>query len=345
VNVSQGHREAYVDCLLKEMEPYRGTRIDTVYLGGGTPSILQVASLRVLIERLYQTFVVAPEAEFTVEVNPEHARLPLLKALRALGVNRISLGAQTFHDAHLKALGRQHDARDIARAFGAIRQAGFDNINLDLLYGVALGGTDSLQGDLRALLDLDCEHISAYALTIEKNSLFYVRRVPLPSIEQQRTQFLRVKDHLRAHGYDPYEVSNFAKPGYASRHNRNYWAGGNYGGLGMAAHSHWNGRRSWNVATLFAYMERVASGRSPMDGEETLLPEQRLIETFLLGLRMREGVFVKGLEERFGCLFPPEKYRVVRALINEGYLLDNGQRIRTTAKGALVLDEICSRII
>ncbi len=346
VTVGQDHRiDSYLDCLAQEAERYRDTLIETVYLGGGTPSYLNRDQLQKFLTTIRQKFKFTSNCEWTLEANPEGLDLEKAKLLYDLGINRISLGVQSLNDRYLKYLGRCHDARRAADAFQILRQAGFRNINVDLMYSFP-GQTDrEIKEDVLSLTSLGSEHLSLYTLTIEENSRFYARRIKLDSNENQARQYELVVSFLESTEFKQYEISNFAKPGKESQHNLNYWQGGDYIGLGVSAHSHRAETRFWNASKTNMYMTRIQQQQSPLEGEEKLSAHQRLMELILFGLRMNQGVHIEEVGKKVGCVLDAARGQIIDELIGQGFLFREKGYLKTSLKGRLVLDEISSRLI
>ncbi len=335
----------YLDALKKEASGYKGAKLDTVYIGGGTPTILNVDSLKDLFSIIGLNFTVAHDAEVTIEANPATFDLDKATVIRQFGVNRASLGVQSFNDKYLAYLGRPHSRVDALASFETLRSAGFRNINLDLIYSLPGQTEDEIKRDLSDLVSCGSEHVSLYALTISEGSEFYKRRIE-PILEEDQVKYYRLaRALLKQKGYHHYEVSNFAKDGYACRHNLNYWLGGNYIGLGVGAHSHKDGNRSWNTPDLQTYIEKINKKGSAKAGEERLSAEERFMETLLIGLRLTEGVDLKKLESVFEVKLTKEKAATINDLIRHGLLAKEEGRIRATPAGIVVLDEICARLI
>lgn len=260
-------------------------------------------------------------------------------------MNRLSLGVQSFCDKHLKYLGRCHDAVKAAAAIQAARQGGFRNINLDLMYGLPGQMWSDIKDDLQKAVAFQVEHLSLYCLNIEERSRFFVEKILLPTVDEAAGLYERVRLFLKQHGYQQYEISNFSRPGFISRHNQHYWRGGNYIGLGVGAHSHQDGKRGWNVDRLSEYLQKMESRESPLAGSECLTSQQRLMETFLIGLRMNEGMDLSDWQKRLGVFFSSETKERIAEYRKAGWLKEVGGRIRATARGRLVLDEIAARLI
>ena len=331
----------YTDAVIAELQHrMQSTRpaFDTIHFGGGTPSAIPPAQLGRVLTTVKNA--VSPDAEIAAEANPndrEH-----FEKLRALGINRLSLGVQAFGDRALKALGRFHAARDAIAAFDAARDAGFENIGIDLMFGAPGQTRGEWIESLSRAIDLRPEHISTYGLTIEPRTNFARRwqqgRLDLPPETDQAAMYSQAIDRLEAAGYAQYEISNFARPGYASRHNRKYWRGRAYWGVGMAAHSHFDNRRAWNVRALTAYIRRVEDGGDACDRVETLTPAQRMIERVMLGLRERRGLRAEisqhpKIRERCSAM---AKYDLIEQI---------DDRIRLTRRGILLADWVCAELV
>jgi len=293
---------AYLEALDKEAQLYQGRfgAFDTLYLGGGTPSLLEGPQLRALMDCLRRHFSFSPEAEITLEANPDDLNPEKLALLQDLGVNRLSLGVQSFDDAELRFLGRRHTARQAAQAPAWARAAGFHHLGVDLIYALPGQTEAGWRKNLAKVLEFLPEHLSCYQLTLSPDTPLGQRQArgefALPTEETQRRLFLFTSRFLEDRGYLHYEVSNFARGrAFFSRHNLNYWRHAPYLGLGPAAHSFDGRRRWWNFASVAKYCSVVNSGRRPVAGKETLTPEQLRLEACLLGLRTREGLPLSAL--------------------------------------------------
>ena len=336
--------DKYLSCIEKEALKYKDEKVKSIYIGGGTPTLMSNAQLERIFQIIKQNFNLIEQAEITIEANPEgldHSKLQLLKNL---GVNRISLGIQSFNDQFLKYLGRIHNSEKAIKAYSLIKDSGFDNINVDLMFCFPDQSLSQLSDDIDKIISLDSQHISVYSLMIEENSRFFAQNVILNKDAFQAKQYEMVVKELKRGGYAQYEVSNFAKKGRESNHNINYWEGGDYIGLGVGSHSHQEGNRFWNVTNLFDYMEYVTDGDSPIMDSEMLDQQTRFIETLLIGLRMNRGVNIKLLEKRFGIQFEKEKEDIIHELLEENLLQWDGVNLQATSIGRLVLDEISTRL-
>lgn len=346
VAVGQQHRvDDYLECLEREAERYQRSSIETIYIGGGTPTFLNAHQLERLFGIIKSRFRYLPSSEIAVEANPEGITLEKAETLRELGVNRISLGVQSFHDRYLKFLGRSHDSLKAVTAFNILREAGFENINVDLMHSFPGQTLSEIRDDLHILVGFGSEHVSLYTLTIEENSRFFAQKLPEQDGHAQGEQYQAVVSFLEESGWRQYEVSNFARPGFESEHNRNYWRGGNYVGLGVGAHSHRDGRRSWNVSRLQDFMTRMKDGRGAEEGAEELTPAQRLREALVFGLRMSDGVDLHALEERFFCRLEEETTARILEFVKNGLLMQRKRRLYATREGRLALDAISSDLI
>ncbi|HQO57781.1 MAG TPA: radical SAM family heme chaperone HemW [Candidatus Omnitrophota bacterium] len=343
------HADRYVDCVLGEARRYRGETIGSLYVGGGTPSLLTEAQLRKLFDGLAEFFDFVPGLEITLEANPETMYPAKAEFLLSLGVNRVSLGVQTCHEKYLRWMGRTHTAEQSARAVTALKAAPLKNINVDLMYSFPEETLAELESDVKQLADLDCAHVSLYSLSVEPHSRFFSRGVqPLPR-DTEAVFYEEARQRLVRDGYGQYEISNFCRPGMESFHNKNYWLGGDYIGLGVGAHSHRHGRRSWNTSQLKAYMTAVEKNVNPEEGYEMLTSEQQFREAIAFGLRMNQGVDVRQLEERYRVAVPESLEARVGSLIQEGWLDQEssagGRLWKVTDRGRLVLDTLMPYII
>lgn len=354
--VSTFPEKDYVAALLSELDyratlpEWKGRLVATIYFGGGTPSLLSPYSIRRVISHITRLFPVAELAEVSLEANPGTVSPDSLHALREAGVNRLSLGAQSFNSATLKTLGRIHSAAQTEAAVQGARGAGFTNISLDLMYGVPGQSFPDLVNDLRAALQLNPVHISAYGLTIEKGTPFYQSykkgTLVLPKESTVVTMMEEINTALPARGFARYEISNFAKPGKQARHNLAYWNGDDYLGLGAGAHS-FNaslgtpgGTRWSNFAQPNKYMDEAVTRGYAEGWRDTLTAKDAIFEFFFLGLRKIEGVSASAFAARFGqsieATFPG-----LCAVLLEGKLIkENGDYIALSERGLMLADSV-----
>lgn len=337
---------AFRSALRREMALYRGwaASFDTLYIGGGTPSVLPVGDLEGLIVDIQASFTIATDAEITVEANPADITESLLTALRRTGVNRINIGVQSFDDGILAFLGRRHDRKQAVAAVTAARIAGIENIGIDLIYGVPGQGMDAWLATLREAVALDPDHISCYQLTLEEGTplaeQFRRGEVVLPDDSLQADFFCNTSKFLEENGYLHYEVSNFARPGRESRHNRKYWNHVPYLGLGPAAHSFDGRRRWWNHRSVKTYREDLAAGKPPVADSELLTDEQLRLEALFLGFRTRKGVDLEGYQRRYHSDLLTEKEKMIRCLTEEGVAEIRDGFLRPTRNGMAVADSL-----
>jgi oxygen-independent coproporphyrinogen-3 oxidase len=333
----------YVAAVCAEMRSWqhlaRHGPLHTVYFGGGTPSMLAPAQLQQILDTAAATFGLVAAAEISLEANPETADSAKFAAFRQLGCNRLSLGVQALHDADLKVLGRRHSAAEARQAYTTARQAGFANVNIDVIFSIPGTPPARWQDTLGQLVALQPEHVSTYALTIEEGTRFAQRyhggRLQPVSEEADAWAYATTMEVLAAAGYEHYEVSNFARPGYRSRHNWGYWHGAAYLGVGLSAHSFLSGQRQWNTRDVEEYLRCVESGHSPCAGTEVLSPESAREEQVWLQLRTSAGV-----ELGLGELERLQHAARFDGLLQEGLLRLDGSRLYLTPQGFLLADAI-----
>jgi oxygen-independent coproporphyrinogen-3 oxidase len=349
--------EEYTEAVLKELDFYRGSiekhPLSSIFFGGGTPSLFSSESIGKIIDKIESITFPLDSLEVSLEVNPKTADLEKLKGFREVGVNRISVGVQTFSERKLKILGRINSPDDSRRVLEEIRRAGFVNFNLDLMYGVSFETLDEWRLDLEKALEFNTQHISAYCLTIEDDTefgtLYSQNKLPLPDEDLLTDMITFTSEFLELGGYTQYEISNFAKPGSECRHNLLYWRGENYLGLGAGAHSHlpFNDDLSWgvrfsNLKNPALYMKTVKEGKKPLAFIEVLNKQEALEDRVLMGLRLREGIDILNLQERFGI--GPSINRL-GILINDGFLNISDGSLQLSKKGILVSDELIFKIL
>jgi oxygen-independent coproporphyrinogen-3 oxidase len=329
------------------------TTFTTVFFGGGTPSLLEPGQIETILAGLRATFSITPGAEISLEANPGTVTAEKLRAFRSLGINRLSIGIQSFLDHELKFLGRIHDQVEGLRCYALARAAGFDNINLDLIYSIPGQTTGQWESNVRAAMDLAPEHVAAYSLTVEEETplarLVQAGAVRTKPAWAEAGMYERAMELLHTGGYEHYEVSNYARPGFRCRHNWNYWSHENYLGLGPSAHSFWKegdgtrARRWWNVPELSSYRDRLMEGSLPVASEEPVGTREMLRERILLGLRSG-GLDLARLRVEFGYELEAQGGEIVRWMIHERLASLRGDLLCLTPKGYLLCDEICSRL-
>lgn len=339
-------RAAYLHALEREIRtsPWRGACARTLFLGGGTPSELRVSELASLVHALEQSFYFTPAAEWTLECNPGTVDRSALQEFRRLGFNRLSLGVQSFQDRHLRALRRIHDGREALQAYREAREAGFDNINLDLLFALPGQSLEEWDADLSWALELEPDHLSLYHLTIEPGTEFGRRQAAGERLEVDEELGAKMYEHAldrtEAAGFEQYEISSFARPGQECQHNLGYWLRKPYLGFGVSAASYLDGRRWTNTANLRRYIESAAQGKVPRLQDELLSTKEALAEEIMLRLRTREGLSLPSLSRTYR-LPVEELYRPqVDFLTREGLLEEVAGRILLTRRGKLLANEV-----
>jgi oxygen-independent coproporphyrinogen-3 oxidase len=344
-------RSDFINALQREiaLAPDPGPA-DSFYFGGGTPSLLDPKQVAAIVAAVRERFTLGPDAEITLEANPGTVDRQTLADFRAAGVNRLNLGIQSFKDQQLEFLGRIHTAVEANQAIEAARTAGFNNLGLDLIYGLPGQTTTDLRRDVEHAAVFQPEHLSCYLLTYEKGTPLEKDREqakvdPLPESDAA-TLFMEIRDLLAASGYRQYEISNFARAAhYRSRHNRKYWNGAPYVGLGPAAHSYLEPVRYWNHRELKPYLEDLEKGRLPVRAKETLTPGQQMIEAIYLGLRQTRGISLAAFNQKFAVDF---------TTLFDAVLTDSGLKsllevaddyCRLTPQGMLVMDTVVGRFV
>lgn len=344
--------DPWLEALLGEVRMICGAArpVDTIHIGGGTPSVLDGRRLGRLVEGLCKGFDVAGNAEVAMEVNPGTVSLARLRKYRQAGVNRLNIGVQAFNDETLRFLGRIHSGREAAAAIRQAQEAGFENIGLDLLFAVPGQSKADWELELETALGFCPSHLSCYQLTYPPGTRIAAslaeKAFRPPHDGLCADMFLMAHDMLASRGYIHYEISNFSRTkALASRHNLKYWRNGPYFGLGPAAHSFCGGRRWWNVASVAGYMDAVRAGRSPVSGEERLCAEQEMIEALYLGLRCSSGISAEAFADRFGINLEAQCGEVLKRYGNEGFLVFSEGVLRLTRKGMLYADALAAALI
>ena len=340
---SEEKMDAYADALRAQLRAFAPRaadhRVDSVYFGGGTPSYFGAARLCALLKTIFDLYDVTPDAEITLEANPESARsVDALHALHTEGFNRISLGMQSADDDELRAIGRIHTNAQTAQAVACARQAGFSNLSLDLIYGLPTQTSERWRKNLSAAIALAPEHLSCYGLKAEPGTPLYAIReqAQLPDDEAQAEMYLETVETLARSGYPQYEISNFARPGRESRHNLKYWTLGEYLGFGPGAHSDFGGRRFAWARDLDAFL----AGEIERSEDSVIAPRSRAAEYLMLGLRTTRGIRAEECALPFG---PAEK--VLRECEQHGLAEYAGERWRLTPQGFLVSNAIIVRVL
>ena len=322
-----------------EKRKEKNKKLKTIYLGGGTPSQLTTEQLRQLFYNIYKVYGRDAE-EITIEMNPDDVTETYAEALPELGINRVSMGAQTFDNARLKFLHRRHRAEQVEQAVKRLRKAGIQNISIDLMYGFPDETLEDWKQDIKKALTLNVEHISAYCLMIEDETPLARLGIEPCDEETECTMYYTLIDCLEAAGYEHYEISNFARQGYRSRHNSSYWHDVPYIGLGAAAHSYDGACRSWNVADIRQYIAAIERGERPAE-YETLDEDMRYNDRVTVALRTSDGLDLTTLSEKHRryCLKEAQRY------LSDGLLRLDDNRLVLTRKGLFVSDMVMSGLI
>lgn len=352
-----GDLENYHGLLLKEMQMVSADRVsdrslDSIYFGGGTPSLLHPRHVDRILRKAAELFSLSPEVEITLEANPGTVDGDRLRAFRVAGVNRLSLGVQSFDDDLLRCLGRVHDAGQARRAFHDARMAGFNNIGIDLIHALPGQSLMQWQADLQEAVRLSPEHISVYGLTVEEGTPFaqrYPEESPdIPDDDRSAEMFEAADTALPAAGYLHYEIANYARLGYRSRHNSGYWRRDGYLGLGVAAHSFLRkgyGFRFSNHDTLEGYGRELASGRLPRRDEHLLTRADAMAEFMFLGLRLVEGISSESFEEEFGSRLDDIYGSAIDGLVRIGLLQQEQGSLCLTRRGLLLSNQVFARFL
>jgi oxygen-independent coproporphyrinogen-3 oxidase len=353
--VSYQGREAdipdYVKALNKELAiRAAGQRLRSIYFGGGTPSLLSPKQVREILSFAHSHFTVDAGAEITLEANPGTIDRQSLAAIKATGINRLSLGVQSLDDDELALLGRIHTASEAREAVRLARNAGFTNLSFDLIYGLPDQALAGWRRTLDEAIDLNPEHISLYPLTLEYDAPLWIAtqqgKVPPTDPDFTADQYELAQDTLQEHGYNHYEISNWAKEGYECRHNLVYWHNLPYLGVGVAAHSYIDGRRLSNTEDLDSYLNAFSGNLPPArELDEEIGPELQLSETVILGLRLSEGIGLDDIERRFGIDLLRHYQQQINETATLGLLEYSGQHIRLTRRGRLLGNEVFWRFL
>jgi oxygen-independent coproporphyrinogen III oxidase len=349
----------YTRALISELEfrassaPYSGERIRTIFFGGGTPSLFDPKSIGEIIDAANRVYGIEPDAEITLEANPGTVDLAKLAGMRAAGVNRISFGAQSFNAATLKFLGRIHSADETRAAAKMAHRAGFDRLNLDLIFAVPGQTVADVLFDIESVAALEPDHISAYNLTFEEGTAFFTDlkrgRIKQLATDEQAAMYQTVREEIPRRGYAMYEISNYAAPGHEAQHNLTYWRGQTYLGIGAGAHSYaragLGGRRWWNEKLPARYIAAIEVRANAEAGAETIDEATAHSEFVFLNLRLRDGFALADFHERFGRNFECIFGGVATPLFNNGLLMRDGGRIKLTDRGLEMADSVFAEFV
>ena len=340
--------DSYLEHLLEEFQSYDIQKLRTLYIGGGTPTALSASQLEVLLKGLTKNLDLSALEELTIEANPGDLDADKIAVLKNSAVNRVSLGVQTFDDKMLKKIGRSHLEKDIYENIDRLKLAGFDNISIDLIYALPGQTMEQVKDNVAKAIGLDIPHMSLYSLILENHTVFMNRmrrgKLPLPKEELEAEMFEYIIAELEKSGFEHYEISNFSKPGFESRHNLMYWDNAEYYGIGAGASGYVNGVRYKNHGPIRHYLSAVKEGNARIT-EEHLSQKEQMEEEMFLGLRKKSGVSMARFEKKFGRSFDGLYGEIVRDLVQQGLMQIEGDRVRMTKRGLFLGDTVAERFI
>ncbi|WP_216830073.1 radical SAM family heme chaperone HemW [Alkalihalobacterium elongatum] len=346
--------DEYIQAIDNELEAaadnYFTAPIETIYIGGGTPTALSAKQLEKLLFSLHNHFSLTKDLkEWTVEVNPGGVTDDQLYVLREFGVNRLSIGVQTFDPNLLKQIGRTHQPQDIYRTIDLARQKGFDNITVDLMFGLPKQTIQSFEDTLKDAFSLEIEHFSAYSLKVEEKTVFYnllrKGKLPLPTEDEEAVMYERLIEQMNKHGYYQYEISNFAKRGYESKHNLIYWNNEEYFGIGAGAHGYINGVRYANIGPVQKYIQSINDTKKARIEAHQLTQNEKMEEEMFMGLRKLEGVSQRRFYERFGVNLMDLYHKQIEDLIQSQLIEVDNDKVRLTRKGVFLANEVFEQFL
>lgn len=340
--------DAYLQALIREFESYEISQLRTLYIGGGTPTAISAEQLDFLLSHLTKNLNLSKLEEFTIEANPGDLTPEKIAVLEKSSVNRVSLGVQTFNNRHLKQIGRGHNEAQIYESVDRLKAAGFDNISIDLIYALPGQTMEDVRENVAKALALDIPHLSLYSLILEHHTVFMNKmrrgKLDLPTEDLEAEMFDYIISEVEAQGFEHYEISNFTKPGFESRHNLMYWDNAEYYGVGAGASGYLDGIRYRNRGPIQHYLKGVAEGNVRLS-EEVLTKEEMMEEELFLGLRKRTGVSIKHFEEKFGLSFSDRYGEIVAELQEQGLLVPDKNIVRMTKKGLFLGDNVAEKFI
>ena len=340
--------DAYLQALIREFERYDIKQLRTLYIGGGTPTAITAQQLDYLLTNLTKNLDLSVLEEFTIEANPGDLTEDKIEVLKQSAVNRVSLGVQTFNDKQLKQIGRSHNEAQIYDTIASLKEAGFDNISIDLIYALPGQTMSDVKENVAKALALDIPHLSLYSLILEHHTVFMNKmrrgKLNLPQEDLEAEMFDYIITENEKNGFEHYEISNFTKPGFESRHNLMYWDNAEYYGVGAGASGYIAGVRYRNQGPIQHYLKAVSEGNARLS-EEVLTKEEMMEEELFLGLRKKSGVSIAKFEERFGISFEERYGQVVAELRQQGLLVPDDEMIRMTKKGLFLGDTVAEKFI
>ena len=340
--------DSYLEHLIEEYDSYDIKKLQTLYIGGGTPTALSASQLAFLLEKLTDKLDLSYLKELTIEANPGDLDQEKIAVLKDSPVNRVSLGVQTFNDRMLKQIGRSHLEKDIYENIANLKKAGFDNISIDLIYALPKQTMEDVKINVAKAIALDIPHMSLYSLILENHTVFMNRmrrgKLPLPKEDLEAEMFDYIIAELEKAGFEHYEISNFSKPGFESRHNLMYWDNAEYYGIGAGASGYVDGVRYKNHGPIRHYLQAVEAGNARVQ-EEVLTLKEKMEEEMFLGLRKKSGVSKKRFEEKFGLSFEDQYGVVVSELTEQGLLVTDRDIVRMTKQGLFLGDTVAEKFI
>lgn len=340
--------DAYLQALIREFRSYDITELRTLYIGGGTPTSISAVQLDYLLTELSRDLNLNTLEEFTIEANPRDLTVDKIEVLQKSAVNRVSLGVQTFNDKHLKRIGRSHNEAQIYSTIDALKTAGFQNISIDLIYALPGQTMDDVRSNVAKALSLNIPHLSLYSLILEHHTVFMNKmrrgKLHLPTEDLEAEMFEYIISEMERNGFEHYEISNFTKPGFESRHNLMYWDNVEYYGVGAGASGYLDGIRYRNRGPIQHYLKGVSEGNARLS-EEVLSKNEMMEEELFLGLRKKEGVSIGKFEQKFGTSFEKRYGQIVQELQSDGLLKENNGFIQMTKKGLFLGDTVAEKFI
>ncbi|HFH6933021.1 TPA: radical SAM family heme chaperone HemW [Streptococcus agalactiae] len=340
--------DAYLQALIREFRSYDITELRTLYIGGGTPTSISAVQLDYLLTELSRDLNLNILEEFTIEANPGDLTVDKIEVLQKSAVNRVSLGVQTFNDKHLKRIGRSHNEAQIYSTIDALKTAGFQNISIDLIYALPGQTMDDVRSNVAKALSLNIPHLSLYSLILEHHTVFMNKmrrgKLHLPTEDLEAEMFEYIISEMERNGFEHYEISNFTKPGFESRHNLMYWDNVEYYGVGAGASGYLDGIRYRNRGPIQHYLKGVSEGNARLS-EEVLSKNEMMEEELFLGLRKKEGVSIGKFEQKFGTSFEKRYGQIVQELQSDGLLKENNGFIQMTKKGLFLGDTVAEKFI
>lgn len=350
-STSPQYKEPMLKALRRELllrKNYLGNQaIETIYFGGGTPSLLSANELQMLLGEIVDQFDVSSNAEITIEANPDDLNPQRVKELRQTLINRFSIGIQSFFEEDLRWMNRAHTAIEAQSSIKRVQDAGFENITADLIYGYPLLSNPKWEHNIQELIQLHIPHISSYSMTVEPATALsaFIKKGEQKAMDegQSAAQFLILMEQLEEAGFEHYEISNFAKPGSYSKHNSNYWEGVSYLGIGPSAHSFNGESRQWNISNNAKYIDQIQNGKIPSE-IEVLTKENRINEYIMTSLRTSKGMDLNKIKDQFGSDYANEIKNNLEPLIEKNWILITEQLITLTTDGKLFADHIASEL-